>query len=705
VDTHSKWSEPLDLTERTIGVPKRPRLSDRYLGVLLWAAPTLFTAPTVAAQQAASGGGWNDANVVSLIGRARERRASVAVDPEFRSYKAEARGYVYFFVDRPDSSATKVLVKADQVALELYFQAPGTARQRIVGTRDEEILPTDVRYHMDHVTVVQDDFGDYIRMGDGDEVAQVVHPVGPRAEDFYDFLLSDSLSLTYAAGQEEVRVYEIRVRPKDLNQPGFVGTVFLDRDRAAIVRMNFSFTPASYVDPYLDYIRVSLNHSLWDGSWWLPYKQEVEIRREMPVFDFLAGSIIRSRFDVRGYDFNVEVPDAVLNGPKVGSLPPSQRRAFVFERGLFDDLEETGGLRPSPSIQEVQTQVREVVEDHVLSGLSPVRLHLSGISDFARYNRAEGIFAGGGLTLRPRGDITARGTGGYAFGRKRGSGALRVSTEAGGVVPTLEAYWDVIGDIGRHPGATPLENTITSSSGSRDYLDPFFRRGATITFASAPSGPVGVSLRWEEHVSARDVVSDGPDTQFRPVRSITEGTMASLQVRARTGLPGEGEGEFTLVGGRLGERSFASAVGDARWAVADAEERWSAEISASGGLTNPGAPAQTMFLLGGRHTLPGHDYRLFAGNAYWLVRTEGTVPIRPPWLGVRAFAVLGSTYLAEGTSLPADWLARDSRGLRGSVGLGLSVGWDAMRIDLGRAVWGSGWEAVFSVAPQFRSWL
>ena len=671
----------------------------------LLAAPSLSAAPVVAVdQQAASPAGWNDEAVLDLIGRARERRASVSVDPEFRSYEAEARGYVYFFVDRPDSVA-KLLVKADQVALELYFQAPGTTRQRIVGMRDEKILPTDVRYHLDHLTVVQDDFGDYIRLGDGDEVAEVVHPVGPRADEFYDFLLSDSLSLTYAAGQEEVRVYEVRVRPKNLEEPGFVGTVFLDRDRAAIVRMNFSFTPASYVDPYLDYIRISLNHSLWMGSWWLPYKQEVEIRREMPFFDFLAGSIIRSRFDVRAYDFNVDVPDAVLNGPAVGSVSPSQRTAFVFERGLFDDLEETGGLRPSPSIQEVHTQVREVVEDQVMSGLSPVRLHLGRISDFARYNRAEGLFAGGGLTLRPRGDVAVRGTGGYAFGRKRVSGALRVSTEASGVGPTLEAYWDATGDIGRHPGATPLENTITSASGSRDYLDPYFRRGATVTFASVPSGPVELSLGWEEHASARDVVSDGPDTQFRPVRSVDEGTIATVDLRARLGLPGEGEGEFTLTGGRLGERNFASAVGDARWTLADGAERWSAELSASGGFTNPGAPAQTTFLLGGRHTLPGHAYRLFAGNAYWLVRTEGTVPIRPPWLGVRAFATVGSTYLAEDASLPADWLARDSRGLRGSVGLGLSIGWDSMRIDVGRAVWGSGWEAVFSVAPQFRSWL
>ena len=255
---------------------------------------------------------WNDAQVLRLLDRATELRSSATVDPDFSSYSAEARGYVYFFVDRPDS-ATQFLVKADQVALDLYWRAPNQTLQRIVGQRDEKLLPTRIRYHIDHLTVVQDDFGDFIRMGDGDEVEQVVHPVSDRGRNVYDFQLSDSLTLSYAGGAEVIRVYEVRVRPRDFSRPGYVGTVFLDRDRAAIVRMNFSFTPASYVDPYIDYIRISMDHSLWMSAHWLPYRQEVEIRREIPMLDFMSGSIIRSRFDVRGYEFNVEIPDQLFD--------------------------------------------------------------------------------------------------------------------------------------------------------------------------------------------------------------------------------------------------------------------------------------------------------------------------------------------------------------------------------------------------------
>jgi len=674
----------------------------------LWApfsvAAALFVAGAVEVPgQEVAPGDWNDARVMALVERAQAVRQSVAVDPALRSYQAEARGYVYFFVDRPDSPE-QILVKADQVALDVFWQAPNSTKQRIVGLRDQKVLPTGIRYHLDHLTVVQDDFGDFIRLGDGDEVEKVLHPVGPASQETYDFQLADSLTLSYAAGGEVVRVYEVRVRPRNFDDPGFVGTVFLDRDRAAVVRMNFSFTPASYVDPYLDYIRISLDNSLWMGAYWLPYKQEIEIRRETPLLDFMAGSIIRNTFDIRGYDFNVELPAILFTGAPVSAVSPAQQRAFAFERGLFDDLEEQGGLAPSATMEEVQAQVDEVVEGAVMSGLSPVRLHLAGISDIARYNRAEGLFLGGGMTLRPRGGVLMRTTAGYSIGRRSASGAVAVTAQRSGVTPTLDAYWDAMGDIGGHPGATLMENTITSLSGSRDYLDPYFRRGATLTLRAPPEGRFSVALRVEDHRSARDVVSDGPDTEFRPVLSVHEGTLAAADVSLLVGLPGSGQATIVGTGGRLGSRSFASLTMASTWAIEPEGQAWTGYLSATGGITNNDAPAQTLFMLGGRLTLPGQEYRSFVGNGYWLAKAEVTVPVLAPWLGIRGFVAAGATHLGA-VALPIDWTAPDSNGVRGSVGLGLSIGWDAMRFDVGRAVRGGGWEAVFSVAPQFRAWM
>jgi hypothetical protein len=675
---------------------------DSLFEVRVAAGLTLLAATGLAAQAPApASGAWNDPAVLELVTRARDLRGSTLVDSTFGSYQAEARGYVYFFFDRPDTGE-RSLVKADQVALDIYWQAPDRTKQVIVGQRDQKLFPTDIRYHLDHLTVVQDDFGDFIRMGDGDEVEAVLHPVGPGSEAAYDFLLSDSLTISYQNGA--VRVYEIRVRPRDFARPGFVGAIYVDRARAAIVRMSFSFTPASYVDPYVDYIRVSLDNSLWLGEYWLPYRQEIEIRREIPLLDVVTGSMIRGRFEIRGYDFNVSLQPSLFAGQRISALSPNTRQAFVFERGLFDDLEEEG-LTPSPSLTEVRRQVSQVVEEGAMSGLAPFRVHFANVSDFARYNRAEGLRLGGGVTLRPGGGLVSRVSGGYAIGRERLSGAVSGTGGIGPLQPTLDLYWDGLGDVGGHPGATTLENTITALSGKKDYTDPYFRRGATLSLRGRDAGAPALRLTWEEHHGAQDVVSDDlADTEFRPVRSIEEGVLGAVGLRIPIGLAAELDASIDGQVGRFEERTFGSATAEALWLSHRPGQPWQAEISLAGGAVTDRAPPQALHLLGGRWTLPGHDYRAYVGNRYWLVRGELTVPVVPPYVGVRALGGVGATYLDDRV-LPADWIGSDSNGARASVGAGLSFGFDTFRVDVARGLRGGGWEALFSVAREFRSWL
>lgn len=642
--------------------------------------------------------------MLDLVGRARTLRSTTAVDSAFRAYQAQARGYVYFFYDRPDTGA-RTLVKADQVALDVYWQAPSSTKQMIVGRRDQQLLPTDITYHLDHLTIVQDDFGDSMRMGDGDEVENVPHPVAPGSESLYDFWLADSLSISYAGGAEEIRVYQVRVRPKNFERPGYVGTIFLDRATAAIVRMSFSFTPASYVDPYVDYIRVSLDNSLWMGRYWLPYRQEVEIRREVPLLDVMAGSVIRAQFDIRGYDFEPTLPLSLFAGPRVSQVSPAQRAAFEFERGLLDDIEEQGLALP-PSLEEVREEVSQVVEGQMMTGLDPLRLYFAAVSEAARYNRAEGLRVGAGVTLRPAGAVMMRVTGGYAFGRREPSGTISTTHSGlGRVQPTVDLYWDALGDVGGYPGASTLENTISAVSGKKDYTDPFFRRGAALSLHGADPAGFTVAFRWEEHRSGRDVVSDDPaNTEFRPVRTVDEGWLGALAVRAPFGLPGGGGLTVTGEVGRLETRTFGTASAEALWEIKSPSRPWFAEVSVSGGAVTDEAPTQTLASLGGRWTLPGHDYRSFTGDRHWLLRGEATFPVYAPYVGIRVLGGVGATYLGN-HSLPADWVVQDSDGLRGSVGAGLSLGFDAMRVDVAHGVRGGGWEALFSVARQFRDWL
>ena len=642
---------------------------------------------------------WNGPRARALIERAQaaRRESSGALG----SYRADAHGYVYFFIDQPDQ-AEHVLVKADQVALELFWKAPDRARQRLVGRRDEKVLPTRIRYHLDHLTVVQDDFGDMIRLGDGDEVSAVVHPVAPGAGAVYDYLLTDSLTLAYGVDGSEVRVYELRVRPKDMGRPGVIGSVYVDRARAAIVRMSFSFTPTSYVDDYLDHITISLDNSLWDGVHWLPYRQEIEIRREIPLLDFSSGSVIRTRFEIGGYDFETPIDDDLFDGTTLLAVSPARREAFPFDRGLFDEIDEEG-LTVSTTMEEVRSQVREVAEEEVLSGLDPLRLSLDGLSDFARYNRAEGLYLGGGFTARPRGGLRARASAGYAFGRRGPSGVLRLTGEGERRGPGLSLYWDDVVDIGRNPGATPMTNTIGAASAGEDFLDPYFRRGVTAGRAVA-GGPVVLSVAWERHRSAESVVDSTETRPFRPVRGIDDGDYLATKLSYERVRPARSRAALEVTAARLGTRSHLGATLDVDRFLGSAREGVHGLLSAQLGAVTANAPAQALFLLGGRHTIPGHPYRAYVGNLYALASAEGTVPIRPPYVGLRFFGIAAASHLSV-TDLHPDWVARDTDGVRGSFGAGLSLGWDTLHLDVARGIRGSGWEAVFSVTERFRGWM
>jgi hypothetical protein len=639
---------------------------------------------------------------MALVVRGRIERHSAAVDTSFRSYRADARGYVYFFFDRPDADQRN-LVKADQIALEVFWQAPDRTRQRIVGLRDKKVLPTNIHYHLDHLTVVQDDFGDRIRVGDGDEVSEVVHPLAPGAEDVYDYLLADSLSITYGDGAEQVRVYDVRVRPRNPDLPGYVGSVYLDRATAAVVRMSFTFTPSSYVDAYLDYIRISLDNALWMGRYWLPYRQEVELRREIPQLDFLAGSIIRGRFEIGPYEFNLPLPASLFGGRTVTAVPEAERRSYPFERGLFDDLEQEG-LAPTPSLEEVRAEARRMLAGKALSGLAPVRFQIRSFSDVLRYDRAEGLFAGAGVNLRPHADLAVRLSAGYAFGRDRPSGTLEISGPPAGVTPVLELYWDELRDLGPWEGSSPVISSLGAAFAAQDWTDPWFARGARLTLRGAEQErDPSVTLRWERHASAVMVVDD---RDFAPVRPIAGGTLAALGARAPFSPPFGGEGEIEITGGRMGEGSFGTVVARTEWVAEAADGGWQASADLSAGGATVETPVQELFFLGGRGTLPGWDFRSFVGRAFWLARVEGTHPLLQPWVGIRVFAALGATAFAS-ASLPDGWEgAHDSDGLRASVGAGLSLGWDVLRLDVAHGVGDGGrWEVIFSVDPRFRPWL
>lgn len=677
------------------------------LAAALLAAPGSGAAGPAAAQERSSGDAagreWNSTRALQLVAMARDVRQATVEDTTLNSYRARARGFVYFFLDRTREDQ-QTLIKADQIALDVFWQAPNLTRQRIVGMRDEERLPTNIRYHLDHLTVVQDDFQDLIRMGDGDEVEAVIHPAAPGAETLYEYRLADSVSLTYAGLAEPVRVYEVQVRPRDVERPGFVGTLYLDRRTGAIVRMAFTFTPASYVDPYLDYIRISLDNGLWLGRHWLPYRQEVELRRELPQLDFMAGSVIRGRWEVGGYTFNEVIPAFIARGPRVSAAPETRRRNFDFEEPLFADLE-VQGLSPSSQLEDIQRQARAMAVDRALGGLNPLRLHLSSISDVVRRNRAEGWALGVGVTLR-EGQRPLRLLGGYTLAAERPWLRGEFRFPLAGASVSAVARWNDARDIGPWPGASGLINTV-ATLGGRDYTDLYWSRGGAVS-AEWRMGPLdaqrlrlGVAV--ERHESAALNVDD-ENTSFRDVLPVREGTLVAGSADWR--VPDTGRGFFggiRVEGGTL-EDPYARTdlqLGWSRTGPAHTVERW---IALDGGVASGGAPPQRLYLVGGRATLPGFDYRGAVGDRYALARGFIRRSLFEPWVSLRATGAAGWSELGNRT-LPAGWSGDPSPGLRGSLGVGADLLWDVIQLDVARGLPDGDWTFFVSVSPRLTPWL
>ena len=645
--------------------------------------------------------GWNSARALELMDRARVRRDLPRGDSTLHNYQAKANGFVYFYLDRQESDE-RTLVKVDQIAVDLFWRSPNRTKQKIVGLRDASRLPNKMYYHLDHLTVVQNGFGDVIKIGDGDEVRDVPHPAAAGADSIYDFRLADSVTLTLGA-QGTVRVYEIQVRPKRVNRSALIGSVFVDRASADIVRMTFTFTPASYVDRRLDYINISLDNGLFSGSYWLPAEQSVEIRRQIPELDFAAGAVIKGRMRISSYEFNQPIADSVFYGRPVSAASEAQRRAYPFEWEIYAGVNEEG-LEPTARMEELQDLAVELVGRSKLSGLPPFRFYMPDASSYARYNRAEGWYAGLGASYVASPSLRIDALGGYAFGPEHAAGLLQTridAAESTRLYAAVEA--NAVRDIGPITGLPGVLNTIAGRLFHDDYLDPYYVDAATLRIEQrfARHWVMQLGAAAEDH----DVALLTQDaTEFRPVHAIDAGRAYAGVIGVRrvvpvtSGLRFAGSVDVDVV---HFDNTFVRPRLDLQ-AHYDNDAKTTSVLLQWRGSTTLGSdvPRQYQVLLGGRETIPGYAYRAFSGNSYALAQIEAARAVWQPWLRVRAFAAAGYTDYS-GTQEYAQ-LRFETDGIKVGGGVGVALFWDILRFDLAR---GDEWRWVFSIQPNLRDLL
>lgn len=651
---------------------------------------------------------WNDPKALDLIRLGQEFRSRIAIDSLFQNYQAEAEGYVYLFIDGAPSE-NRILVKADQIALDIFWQAPGNTKQIIIGQRDEKLLPTNIQYHLDHLTIVQDDYGDSFHLGDGDEIQGLAHPLSPNSTNIYDFQIYDSISISLP-GSDNISVYRLNVRPRDTDTPGVLGSIYLQETTGAIVRMNLTFTPSSYIDTSLDYIRIITDNSLWSGKHWLPYDQQIEIRRESTLLDLPVGTSIQTHFRIRNYKFNQDLPNTFFSGFPVISLSQTEKERYTFDTGLLEDLSDAN-YTSSLGMDEIRKLALTLSGPKSTNSLKKSRFFIPNASSLYRRNRAEGSFFGMGSSFKVLPSWKLESNIGYAKSKKSPAFSSSLTQEQVGGHLNFQVFWNNLNDIGvTVPGSSGTMNSLATVLFQKDYSDPYFSSGfsASKSWRIQHNDLLGITGSWEKHRSATNVMADYPPSSGlnREIRSIDNGDNQFLEISyARTGID---SGLQTSVGGRIGQINkdfYTKFSADIR--AKKYSQRLNTDFNAwlrAGVLMGTNSP-QFQYLLGGRHTLPGYNYRSFSGQQFGLLRTEISRSISFPWMTLRIFSSTGFTGNSDSSRLDLR-SSSSTNGLKTSVGMGVGLGWDLLHLDLGRGVdQGGNWEFVVSASHRFWKWL
>jgi hypothetical protein len=708
------------------------RLAPLLLATLLAATSALALPRVAGAQQ------WNDARALLLVRRATERRAQQLADTTLVDYRATAHGYLTFLAQLGEGfTEPPKVVKADELALEIFWKAPNHSRQRIVGRRDTLLLPTDINYHRDHLGIVQNNFPDIIRLGDGDEVLDVPHPLSAAGLAAYDYSVGDSLRVRLPG--RTVTVYAVRVRPRDDRQPRAVGAVFIDTAEAQVVRMAFSFTRAALRDQQLEDVSIVLENALIEGRYWLPLRQEIEIRRAGTFLEYPARGIIRGRWEVCCYQTNTGLPAALFaDGQEIVQAPARTLREHQWETPrLLDELPPDVRAVTDEEVRVVQEEARALVRAQALARARRPTLAARRASDFVRVNRVEGLAVGAGVARQLGGGWLVAGNGRWGLDDEAFKGRLSLEWRSATAGAVRLTWLRDFRDVSAEQETSLLRNSIAAQESGSDYTQPYAVHGWEISVeGNVPRGlrlRATVSSERQDSLRVHASPSSGsyePTIPATPLGAIrvalrlarpTSLFLGGTELQGHVELRGLAYGETTDARCRIDPATCDIFEADASQVVhANAAYRLERPFGrhrlvlhgVAGGVSGSAIPAQELVYLGGPTTGPGYRFHQFVGRGGASQRVEWQLPV--PFVGVPlgrfgrapAQAALApfvqGIWLRRGDESGADQAIGAGRaGFSPSVGLGVLTFFELLRVDVARGLRDGRWTASVDVSRDF----
>ena len=559
---------------------------------------------------------WRDTLADSLVRRAIDRRGVQLADSTLLSYTASAHGFLAFLAQLGEGVLIPPkVVQSEELQLSIAWWQPGRSAQRLVGRRDTTLLPADVGYYRDRYSVVLDNLPDRIRLGDGQDVRDVPHPLAALAPRIYEYAMGRALRIRIPG--REIVLDEVKFRPRNAAQPAAVGSVYLDRETGAVVRLSMTFTRAAIIDKRIETLVVTLENGLVRERYWLPRRQEVEVSRGSTWFDIPARGIVRGRWEISDYTVNERVAQSTMMLPRWSAVPRDSAKAYPFTGRVIDALPPEIQIASSEEVVQARVQAEAAIRSSMLSRPTTASVTGRGLSDLARFSRTEGFAIGIGASHRSSTGVQVGGRVRYGFGDEQVKGQLAI-----GLVPAF--------------GRTPLIQLFAE----REYRDLAFAERAGVT------NSLGAALFGSDYTTQVDTRAIGVLWRRRPTSAFTwrlayeREVPLSVQASSVLGRFAPTLAAWDIAGVR------AEMQGTGGWVGADergARGNWSLQMSA-GAFTGSSNPSLT------------DPFAMQPLLKPLVARAQGLVQITKPLGGDRAVFVQTFAGVAGGRDLPPQWL-------------------------------------------------
>lgn len=685
---------------------------------------------------AAQGREWGSATNDSLVMRAIARRGVQLADSTLLSFEAGAHGFLAFLAQLGEGSFIPPrVVQSEELMSRLYWWQPGRSAQRLVGRRDTTLLPAAVGYYRDRYQVVLDNLPDLIRLGDGQDVRDVPHPLSQTASSQYEFARGGQVRIRIPG--KEVLVDEVRFRPLDDKRPGAIGSVYLDRESGAVVRLSMAFTRAAIIDKRIETLVLTLENALIHGRYWLPRRQEVEVSRRATWFEIPARGIVRGRWEISGYTVNERITPETTKLPRWSSTSQDSLRAYPFEKRVVDVLPQDIQMATDEELTAARTQVEAAVRAAALARPARAAFTGRGISDFARFSRTEGLALGIGAGRRFAGvRVAARGRYGVSDEQLKGQLALGLVSGLGGeprVLLFAERDYRDLAPVER-AGVT---NSFAALLFGSDYTTQVDTRAAGLVLRNRVS-PWQLRLAYEEDRPI-DVTATPATGTFEPTFPFWTLHGVRTEVRGRGGWvpqPGEymrGEWSTTIsAGAYTGDDAAGRAVRPIAFRVHGSlglhrslsKDRALYSLTQATFANGRDLPPQWLGFAGGPWSAPGYAFHEFAARALLSQRMEARVPVTAPSISlgrygrspahvtvapfVQVLAVGGVAPLfairtadVETFQGAGDIRLARTNGVYPSVGVGVLFFYDLIRADVGCGLRDGRWRFSIDIDRSF----